>query len=378
MADTKRLDFVQAMRGIAALMVVLCHARWFLVGTPQQDFAEWLLYCGSAGVDIFFVISGFVMVYSTRNSDGSLFYSVEFLVKRFAKIWVPYAVIGLISFYYLHGSRTFDSANIAWMAKSLLFIPPDVNDFFYLGSGLTPVAWSLNYEFYFYLIFAGSLLFGKFRWLALFGWMFVFVYLIPVHDRGFFSVLPFSRIESNAAYLQMMTNPIILEFLAGVVLGFVYLSPLKIRSATLCRLACFYAISACAWAWMAHFRPVNSIGYFGIFAVAVMFCFSIASKTIPMHVPRVLVWLGGISYSLYLVHPMVNAFLDRQFIAHGMQDVTHSWAHVVITTATSIVVAAVSNYALERMAHDLVRDKLLSILHPWQRKSQPAPLASRN
>jgi exopolysaccharide production protein ExoZ len=52
MADGRRLDFVQAMRGIASLMVVLRHARWFFIGTPQQDFAEWLLYCGGAGVDV--------------------------------------------------------------------------------------------------------------------------------------------------------------------------------------------------------------------------------------------------------------------------------------------------------------------------------------
>jgi exopolysaccharide production protein ExoZ len=125
--------------------------------------------------DVFFVISGFFMAYSTRDADGSMFYSVEFLIKRFAKIWVPYAIIGLIYFFYTHEARPLNYANLEWIARSLLFIPPDVHDLFYLGGGLTPVAWSLNYEFYFYLVFAGSMLFGRLRWIALFGWMFVFV-----------------------------------------------------------------------------------------------------------------------------------------------------------------------------------------------------------
>jgi peptidoglycan/LPS O-acetylase OafA/YrhL len=360
--ESRKLEFIQAMRGIAALMVVLCHARWFFVGTPQQAFAEWLLYCGGAGVDVFFVISGFVMVYSTRNADGGMLQGGEFLIKRFSKIWVPYAVVGLIYFFAVHRARAFDHVHVIWMIKSLLFIPPDGSELFYFGSGLTPVAWSLNYEFYFYLVFAASLLFGRLRWIALFGWMFVFVYVIPVHDRGFFSTLPMSSINTKSAYLQMMTNPIILEFLAGMILGFIYLSPLRIKNATVCRLACFYVLALCAWVWLTHFRAVNSISYFGAFAVAVMFCFSIASKTIPMRIPRMLLWLGTISYSLYLVHPLVNYVLGERLTAYGMAEFTHTWAHVALTTATSIVAAALSNYTLEKVAHDAVRDGLLRLL----------------
>jgi exopolysaccharide production protein ExoZ len=167
----------------------------------------------------------------------------------------------------------------------------------------------------------------------------------------------------------MISNPIILEFLSGVVLGFVYLSPLRIRIAVLCRVACFYSLAVSAWAWLTHFRAVNSIGYYSIFAVLVMFCFSIASKTIPIRVPRVMVWLGGISYSLYFVHPLVNVFLDRRLTAYGMEDMTHTWGHVVLSTATSIVVAALTNYGVDRVAHDKVRDGLLALLHHGWRMS---------
>ena len=361
--ESRKLEFIQAMRGVAALMVVLCHSRWFFIGTPYQGLTEWLLQPGGAGVDMFFVISGFVMVYSTRNADGSALYSLEFLIKRFAKIWVPYAIVGLIYFFAVHRMQSFDHDNLIWIAKSLLFIPPDVSSPFYLGSGLTPVAWSLNYEFYFYLVFAASMLFGRLRWIALFAWMFIFVYVIPVHDRGFFSTLPLSSIDSKSAYLQMMTNPIILEFLSGVLLGFIYLSPLRIKSAMFCRLACFYVLSICVWAWLTHFLAVDSIFYFGIYASATMLCFSIASKTIPMRVPRVLLWLGSISYSLYLVHPLVNYALDALLTTYGMADFTHTLAHVVLTTSSSLVVASISTYTLEKLAHDAVRNRLLSLMH---------------
>jgi peptidoglycan/LPS O-acetylase OafA/YrhL len=357
--DNPRLDFIQALRGIAALMVVLCHARWFLLGTPSQDLAEWLLAPGGAGVDIFFVISGFVMVYSTRKSTGTLQYTVEFLVKRFLKIWIPYAAVGLIYFYSTRGASAFTIPNLIWVAKSLAFIPPDVTALFYYGSGLTPVAWSLNYEFYFYLVLSVSLLFGSLRWLAFGLWMFFFVYIVPVYDRGFFSTLPMSSIDSTSAYLQMMTNPIIIEFIAGICVGFMYLSPLKFRSVAMSRIAIMFAIGLGAWAWATHFRNVNSISYYGIFAVLIVLVLSIASKSKDIQVPKCLIWLGNISYSLYLVHLLVNHELAMLLQKFGMGQIVNTWGHVILTTCTSLVVAAISHHVLETIVHDRARDYML-------------------
>jgi exopolysaccharide production protein ExoZ len=370
-----RLDFIQALRGIAALMVVLCHARWFLIGTPSQETAEWLLAPGGAGVDIFFVISGFVMVYSTRRSNGTVQYATEFFIKRFLKIWLPYAVVGMIYFCTTRYGSLTTTHDLVWAAKSLAFIPPDATAPFYYGSGLTPVAWSLNYEFYFYLVLSVSLLFGRGRWLAFSLWMFTFVYLLPVLDRGFFSTLPMSMISSESAYLQMMTNPIIIEFLAGILVGFLYLSPVKINSVVASRLLVMAAIGAGAWAWATHFRNVNSISYYGIFAVFLVAALAIASKTKDIAVPPVLIWLGNISYSLYLVHVLVNHQLELILNNAGLGELTKTWGHVILTTCASLVVASISHYALEKVLHDKAKDVLIGKTRIFFRGGRTVPAA---
>jgi exopolysaccharide production protein ExoZ len=370
--ENLRLDFIQALRGVAALMVVLCHARWFLLGTPSQDLAEWILAPGGAGVDIFFVISGFVMVYSTRRSTGTLQYATEFFAKRLLKIWIPYAVVGLIYFYTMHGASAFTMQDLVQIAKSLCFIPTDVTSLFYYGKGLIPVAWSLNYEFYFYLVLSASLIFGKLRWVAFGLWMFFFVYALPVYDRGYFSTLPMSSIDSRSAYLQMMTNPIILEFIAGIVIGFIYLSPIRIRNIAASRVAVMLAIGLGIWSWATHFRNLNSIYYYGIFASFLVLALAVASKTKDIQVPKVLIWLGNISYSLYLVHLLVNRTIETIFQRNELGGLVHTWGHVILTTCTSITVAAASHYLLETVIHDRVKANVINAIRKHFNSRNPS------
>jgi len=71
------IDIVQFLRGVAALLVVF----WHLFG--HRDFAA-----GSKlGVDLFFVISGFIMAHTTANSDGTLAYTLRFLFRRVIRIY---------------------------------------------------------------------------------------------------------------------------------------------------------------------------------------------------------------------------------------------------------------------------------------------------
>ena len=90
-----KLDFIQALRGIAALWVVLYHGSRFIspYGTGLGD----LLFgpAGSMGVVLFFILSGFIMVHTTRNLQGGLWDALDFLIKRFARIWPVYAVVTL-------------------------------------------------------------------------------------------------------------------------------------------------------------------------------------------------------------------------------------------------------------------------------------------
>ena len=89
------IDGIQYLRAVAALMVVMFHSRLTTFGSDT-----WPTF-GHSGVDIFFVISGFVMAYATKdinpnlNFNNRLSNTYEFLRKRFIRIF-PLYFLGLI------------------------------------------------------------------------------------------------------------------------------------------------------------------------------------------------------------------------------------------------------------------------------------------
>jgi exopolysaccharide production protein ExoZ len=353
--EEPKLAFIQALRGFAALAVAVSHLRFALY--DQHPWLQSPLQLGSAGVDLFFVISGFVMVYTTRSKEGSAPYASHFLAKRFLRIWVPYAFVGLF-FFCLLTANPFSNENLTWIAKSLLFIPPDAEQAFYLGSGLLLVAWSLNYEFFFYLLFGGSLLFGRFRWLALAAAFAVLTVAIPVLHHGSFTLSVGTRLASAPAYLQMITNPMLLEFAVGVLIGLVYFSPFRIESPGRCRLFLTTLLAASAVIWLGAFRPENGLLGWGMPAAIAVFALAISSKTLPLIPPRYLVFLGTISYSLYLVHLPIELKLLGPYLAPKIS----FFIFAPVALAASIAAAALVYVVFERLVHDQLRRALMARL----------------
>lgn len=184
---------IQHLRGLAALSVALFHAcQW-----SQINFAT-----GQAGVDVFFVISGFVMWTATSGRVGR---PLDFLRRRAIRVVPLYWVVtlALAAGVLLFPARFPDLAvTPAHLLLSLAFVQhmnPAGLPFPLLAPG-----WTLDYEAVFYLVFAALLLLPESR--RLFA---LTVALIVLAFAGF--VWP-------RAY-QMLLNPLFLEFLAGVWLG---------------------------------------------------------------------------------------------------------------------------------------------------------------
>lgn len=161
MASQERtLDFVQALRGIAALIVVVYHGARFI--SPYFEGWGWRLFGsgGSMGVDLFFVISGFIMAYTTRHADGTPRYAYEFAVKRLARIWPAYVVASLL---YVVSTRGWGwiTANTDTVLETLTFVPLSFDTPTVIHYPSLAVGWTLNYEMHFYFVFAVSLLCGR-------------------------------------------------------------------------------------------------------------------------------------------------------------------------------------------------------------------------
>lgn len=140
---SQRIDSIQLLRAVAAIAVVTQHV-------PIPIFGD-----GLWGVDLFFVISGFIMCHATARSGRNFF------LKRIIRI-VPLYWLGTLFIYALALTLpqllNTTTANPVDLLKSLLFIP------FIKGGIPVPIVfqgWTLNYEMFFYGLFWISLLVSR-------------------------------------------------------------------------------------------------------------------------------------------------------------------------------------------------------------------------
>src|SRR5215469_15902504 len=159
-----RLLLIQALRAVAAAMIVVLHAESLVRIYAEQhnySFAPIEIFPLGAGVDLFFVISGFVIVYSSQSLFAEAGGARKFMVRRLIRILPLYwaaltlRVIGLAAAVLIGAGIHFPFPDLAGIVTSYLFIPYDT-----LGYGsdypfpVVDLGWSLNYEMFFYVLFA--------------------------------------------------------------------------------------------------------------------------------------------------------------------------------------------------------------------------------
>jgi peptidoglycan/LPS O-acetylase OafA/YrhL len=164
--ETKpRFLFVDGLRGIAALAVVLFHFR----GAINETASEWaspiielLLSYGYLGVDIFFVISGFVISYSIRNARHTPGFLFRFGVRRSIRLDPPYWVTIILELFAIKlGLMLFPALGTPFPSVEMIMA-----HFVYaqdlLGyGGIISIFWTLCYEIQFYIVFVGALVFAR-------------------------------------------------------------------------------------------------------------------------------------------------------------------------------------------------------------------------
>ncbi len=357
-----KLEWVQALRGVAALMVVVTHARLFLYGTDWNDFARRFMLPAAQGVDLFFLVSGFIMVYTTVRSDGSAHYTTDFLIKRFARIWPVYAVLVLINWALQTVWSSTPISSLQDVATSLAFLPVTTSSPPYLGLPLS-IGWTLNFEFYFYLVLGLSLLAGRFRWVAFFGWMLATLVLLPLVLTGTLSMHAEHDYGIGIAYIDQNVNPIIWDFIAGVAIGLLYVSRVRVvNKALLATLAACAIALGCEWSFNAPaIETFHGMARWGLPLAILFAAMALAFKEREPRVPRALVWLGGISFSLYLVHLIVFETIDRLLEYLGHEDLVHTAAFVLLVIPMPMIYAAISRHYLEDGLAVFVRKHLLRL-----------------
>jgi exopolysaccharide production protein ExoZ len=292
-----KISAVQVLRAIAASIVVVFHSFEFVArGLAASQFilisAFNYVMLGNAGVDLFFCLSGFVMVYIHGNDFGNEGASSLFLRKRFMRIapiyWLLTTVVVALMFVapQLFNARGLDWT---WITMSYLFVP------WMSASGVeSPVlglGWTLNFEMYFYAWFAVLLLLPK----RLF---------LPLLTAFFAASVGLGLLVSAQHPLtQMLTSPMLLEFLAGCYIGFARQKGVLLPKAFG---ASFVVAALLVFATSTHFvtapvfPPPLRVIFWGIPAALLLAAVTLTRWKMPA--PRSLVFVGDASYSIYLTH----------------------------------------------------------------------------
>lgn len=274
---------------------------------------------GVSGVDLFFVISGFIMVWVAGETPPSVRNAGTFLFARVMRIYpLWWLFAGAMAVYLLltYG-QPWDAQKIAavnvggveHMVKSFLLIPHD-------AFPILPLGWTLIHEMYFYVVFALLLLLPQsFRIRAMIIWTLLILAGISAQLTGFYA--------DNL--ISLILFPMTLEFLMGAGVAWM----IKAGWTQWRWPALALGLFGFGWAFYAvNFRDTTALlaiartfSYGPAFALIVYACVAFeVERGIGRFVPASLVYLGDWSYSLYLCHLLVISALARIFFLMFAQE----------------------------------------------------------
>jgi len=285
------------------------------------------VHIGNAGVDLFFVISGFIMVVTTRHATMS---PLEFMRRRVLRIvplyWLLTLLMVAVALCMPSLFRTL-LVEPGTLVQSLLFIPHYSHSFPDRVWPLLVPGWSLNYEMFFYLLFAASLaLPGRARLPAL------VLAMLALAGIGM-AAGPFEN-----ACAQTFTSPLLLLFVSGALLGAWWLHH---RREPPVALAVLLIVAGTALLLMPQMSLLG--GYQQLAGATLVVGGSLHGRFAGWK-NRVLQAIGDSSYSLYLTHIFTLGVV--RLVWNHLVPVTQTWqaatAFMVLATGVSAVVGVLS------------------------------------
>ncbi len=340
---------IQVLRALAALMVAVHHVQadaGFLAARAGTAFAPSHALPWNAGVDLFFVISGFIMVHSSAGLFGRPDGARLFIARRIARI-VPlyWAATTLFLVVLLASPALLNSGapNLQQIAASYLFWPManavgELQPIYSLG-------WTLNYEMLFYALFGAALLApGR-----------LVVPLVTVALAGLVGAQTLTG--PLALPFGFWGQPIALEFAAGMAVGLLRQNGLRLDGRLRWLMAAagiglLVAAAGDGWAQTA-WGAVALRGPAALLLVTAAACGR--NVTAPSALVRSLAILGDASYALYLVHPFAIRAL-REVFARIAPNATGLF--IVLALVTAVFAALAVYHWFERPMTKVLRRAL--------------------
>ncbi|KPX57951.1 putative Exopolysaccharide production protein ExoZ [Pseudomonas amygdali pv. photiniae] len=298
----ERLYSLQGLRGMAVLGVVLFHMMSVeskfsggdILLPPMLDFFQ-------LGVDLFFVISGFVMVIVSRGRFQSGVEARRFLFNRVSRIYPTYWLYFFITLavYLVQPGMVNSGHGASNLIMSFLLLPND-------KVLLVMVAWSLLFELWFYVVYSGFLLFRERSVpLLLGGWALIIIVFNVLADW-----------QDYSPALKIILHPYALEFILGAALALFFYGRHSARVPTAAVLASLGGALLLGVPLTGYFRLYDSQGLLrmlmvgGTFGLLVL-TLALLERRRQLAVPGFLVAVGDMSYTIYLSHLLVLGVIGR-------------------------------------------------------------------
>lgn len=333
----QRLEVLDSARGIAALMVVFLHAFEISAQEAAKSFTKWFMP-GYAGVLLFFIISGFVIGLSLDRSSRLR----DYVIARAFRIY-PLFLFSLAVMVMLLAFKVADWPFPMPFTKAAIFNLTMLQEWFKVPS-LMALYWTLGYEMAFYILM---------------GLLFVF----KIHQKAWTGFWLIAGLTNLQMILSLAANRWIG---GGKILGFLFLFLGVVFYATqqgrLTKKHLNFAIATVLVTVLIQqmiapkFLP-SAVGEYGstVATFLVVLTARVGLEYIDRSSKPVLIYLGTISYSVYLMHGIVTRLLSKTPISQSF------WTMFPVTVALTILISAITYKLIETPGIELgkkLRQKL--------------------
>ncbi|MEH5074017.1 acyltransferase [Enterobacter cloacae] len=328
---------IQFLRGIAALLVVFHHTAY--KGQVYNTGTFGWLTIGSSGVDLFFVISGFIMCYTTHDKDITFTKFIMHRIKRIIPLYWFFSFAAL--FVYIFAPSLVNSSGGNTSVVDSFFLLPTESKY------LVQNGWTLTYEFYYYIIFSLIILFlpvekGKYIILT------VVLFAFPCIGAFF---------KTDNLYINFLLSNWLVEFGFGVLLFLIYQKGLVNFKFGLVMLIAAFLMLIFVNQYPSLTIKIDRAFLIGI-PMAMLFysllSFEFILKNRKNVISNVFEKIGDSSYSLYLSHPFV---LSPVAIISNKIGIKNSSLFGLLLVGTALIVGFLVYSGIEKRMIYFTRSK---------------------
>lgn len=340
---------IQYLRGIAALFVFFSHSVWFINGYyAEQNLGTMLFSQLAFGVDLFFVISGFVICLSSEKETSAL----HFIIKRVFRIY-PVMILLIIALA-IYSDLEFNSKSVETVLRAIIPLHKDYESkppFF--GYNFYGPAWTLTYEIFFYSIFSITFLSknNKLRWLYCSLLCLLSVCIIQFIFNGHVTLVNYKSLVPTIPHLTWLlsiaSSPMLVDFVFGMIAYALYKHfPRKFNGESFRYGLIFLVLLSCliiqSGIMMPNHNPMD-FGFqflhgprkWGVVAFVIVACAVIYEKNFGLNRYGSLKKLGDISYSFYLFQLFTFSFITNFGKSHGITGFSQVFFALFINIAAS-------------------------------------------